>query len=161
MRIGIATDHGGFGLKEDLLARLRAAGHEVLDFGAHSLNSGDDYPDFVIPLARAVAAGELARAVRAQAVGRPRGRGGPFQRQAAAEQVGAGDDVLPAAACDRDHAASVDRIARQIISADVVEEGNGDVGRAAAWTASIGDDDLIRRRPEVGAEICESSLSPA
>ena len=52
MRIGIATDHGGFGLKEELLARLRAAGHEVVDFGAHNLISDDDYPDFVIPLAR-------------------------------------------------------------------------------------------------------------
>jgi len=63
MRIGIATDHGGFGLKEELLARLRSAGHEVLDFGAHTLNSGDDYPDFVFPLARAVAAGEVERGV--------------------------------------------------------------------------------------------------
>jgi ribose 5-phosphate isomerase B len=63
MRIGIATDHGGFGLKEGLVARLRAAGHEVLDFGAHSLNSDDDYPDFVVPLARSVAAGELERGV--------------------------------------------------------------------------------------------------
>jgi ribose 5-phosphate isomerase B len=61
MRLGIATDHGGFGLKEDLLARLRAAGHEIVDFGAHSLNPGDDYPDFVIPLARAVAAGTVER----------------------------------------------------------------------------------------------------
>jgi ribose 5-phosphate isomerase B len=34
MRLGIATDHGGFWLKEDLLARLAAAGHEVVDFGA-------------------------------------------------------------------------------------------------------------------------------
>src|SRR5512132_1245288 len=63
MRLGIATDHGGFGLKEDLAARLRAAGHEVIDFGAHSLNQGDDYPDFVIPLARAVAAGTVERGV--------------------------------------------------------------------------------------------------
>ena len=63
MRIGIATDHGGFGLKETLLARLRAAGHEVLDFGAHTWNSGDDYPDFVVPLARSVAAGEVERGV--------------------------------------------------------------------------------------------------
>ncbi|HEY3032639.1 MAG TPA: RpiB/LacA/LacB family sugar-phosphate isomerase [Bradyrhizobium sp.] len=63
MRIGIATDHGGFGLKEELLARLRAAGHEVLDFGAHTWNSGDDYPDFVVPLARSVAAGEVERGV--------------------------------------------------------------------------------------------------
>jgi len=63
MRIGIATDHGGFGLKEELLARLRAVGHEVLDFGAHTWNSGDDYPDFVVPLARSVAAGEVERGV--------------------------------------------------------------------------------------------------
>ena len=59
MRVGIATDHGGFGLKEELVARLRAAGHEVVDFGAHALNPDDDYPDFVIPLARAVAAGQV------------------------------------------------------------------------------------------------------
>ena len=63
MRIGIATDHGGYGLKEELLTHLRAAGHEVVDFGAHSLNPNDDYPDFVIPLARAVAAGEIERGV--------------------------------------------------------------------------------------------------
>jgi ribose 5-phosphate isomerase B len=63
MRVGIATDHGGFELKEDLLAHLREAGHEVVDFGAHTLNSGDDYPDFVIPLARAVAEGTVERGV--------------------------------------------------------------------------------------------------
>ncbi|MGH9446283.1 MAG: RpiB/LacA/LacB family sugar-phosphate isomerase [Terriglobia bacterium] len=63
MRIGIATDHGGFTLKEDLASRLRAAGHEVVDFGAHELNPGDDYPDFVTPLARAVAAGTVERGV--------------------------------------------------------------------------------------------------
>jgi ribose 5-phosphate isomerase B len=63
MRVGIATDHGGFALKEDLVARLRAAGHEVVDFGAHELNPGDDYPDFVIPLGRAVAAGTVERGV--------------------------------------------------------------------------------------------------
>jgi ribose 5-phosphate isomerase B len=63
MRLGIATDHGGFGLKEDMLARLAAAGHEVVDFGAKRLDSGDDYPDFVIPLAQAVAAGEVERGV--------------------------------------------------------------------------------------------------
>ncbi len=63
MRVGIATDHGGFELKEELAARLKAAGHEVVDFGAHSLESGDDYPDFVIPLARSVAAAEVDRGV--------------------------------------------------------------------------------------------------
>jgi sugar-phosphate isomerases, RpiB/LacA/LacB family len=63
MRIGIATDHGGFGLKEDLLGRLKRAGHEVIDYGAHRLESTDDYPDFVIPLARSVAAGTVDRGI--------------------------------------------------------------------------------------------------
>ena len=63
MRIGIATDHGGFGLKEELVARIRAAGHEVVDFGAHSLNPDDDYPDYVVPLAQAVVAGNVDRGV--------------------------------------------------------------------------------------------------
>ena len=61
MRIGIATDHGGFGLKEELVARIRAAGHELVDFGAHTLTPDDDYPDFVVPLARAVAIGQVDR----------------------------------------------------------------------------------------------------
>jgi ribose 5-phosphate isomerase B len=63
MRLGIATDHGGFTLKEDLVARLHAAGHEVVDFGANRLDPGDDFPDFVTPLARAVAEGKVERGI--------------------------------------------------------------------------------------------------
>ena len=63
MRVGIATDHGGFGLKEELVGYLRNAGHEVVDYGAGALTPGDDYPDFVIPLARAVASGKVDRGV--------------------------------------------------------------------------------------------------
>ena len=63
MRVGIATDHGGFGLKEDLVAQLRAAGHDVIDFGADKLSPDDDYPDFVVPLGEAVAAGTVERGV--------------------------------------------------------------------------------------------------
>ena len=61
MRIGIAADHGGFELKVQLTSALKAAGHEVADFGSHELVTVDDYPDFVVPLARAVARGEVAR----------------------------------------------------------------------------------------------------
>ena len=61
MRIGIAADHGGFELKVKLIAALKAAGYKVEDFGAHELVIGDDYPDFVVPLARAVAMGRVAR----------------------------------------------------------------------------------------------------
>ena len=63
MRVGIATDHGGFDLKRELIAHLREAGHDVVDFGADSVNPGDDYPDFVIPLAHAVAAGKVERGI--------------------------------------------------------------------------------------------------
>jgi len=63
MRVGIATDHGGFDLKEELVKQLSRAGHEVVDFGAHELREGDDYPDYVAPLAKAVAAQEVGRGV--------------------------------------------------------------------------------------------------
>jgi ribose 5-phosphate isomerase B len=63
MRVGIASDHGGFDLKEELVTQLRAVGHEIVDYGAHGLQADDDYPDFVIPLARAVAAGQVERGV--------------------------------------------------------------------------------------------------
>ena len=61
MHVGIAADHGGFALKKVLMERLKAAGYEVTDFGAYALVSVDDYPDFVVPLAKAVAAGEVDR----------------------------------------------------------------------------------------------------
>jgi ribose 5-phosphate isomerase B len=63
MRVGIAADHGGFALKQELAARLQAAGHEVTDFGAAWFDPDDDYPDFVGPLARAVAAAQVERGV--------------------------------------------------------------------------------------------------
>jgi ribose 5-phosphate isomerase B len=61
MRIGVAADHGRFELKGYLTAALEAAGYELVDFGAHELVAGDDYPDYVVPLATAVARGEVAR----------------------------------------------------------------------------------------------------
>jgi ribose 5-phosphate isomerase B len=63
IRIGIAADHGGFELKGHIAERIRAAGHEVVDFGATTLVPGDDFPDFVIPLARAVADGAVGRGI--------------------------------------------------------------------------------------------------
>ena len=63
MKIALAADHGGFEMKQGLIARLREAGHEVRDFGAAKLDPDDDYPDHIIPLARAVAAGEVDRGI--------------------------------------------------------------------------------------------------
>jgi ribose 5-phosphate isomerase B len=61
LRVGIAADHAGFELKEFLIGMLRDAGHVVTDFGDKRLEGADDYPDFVVPLARAVAKRTLAR----------------------------------------------------------------------------------------------------
>lgn len=61
MRIGVAADHGGFELKVQLTKALIEAGYEVMDFGARELVSGDDYPDYVIPLARAVRHFDVSR----------------------------------------------------------------------------------------------------
>ena len=63
MRVGIAADHGGFALKAPVAEALRAAGYEVVDFGAHKLDPADDYPDFIAPMARAVAGGAVDRGV--------------------------------------------------------------------------------------------------
>lgn len=62
-RIGIAADHGGYELKEYLVGKLRGAGHGVLDFGDSQPKADDDYPDFVVPLARAVAAETVDRGI--------------------------------------------------------------------------------------------------
>ena len=63
MRVGIAADHGGFELKELLAKALRDLDYEVMDFGASGLNLEDDYPDFVVPLAKAISDGKVDRGV--------------------------------------------------------------------------------------------------
>ena len=63
MCVGIASDHGGFVLKTQIAELLRGAGYKVVDFGAHQLNPEDDFPEFIIPLARAVATGKVDRGI--------------------------------------------------------------------------------------------------
>jgi ribose 5-phosphate isomerase B len=61
--IGLAADHGGFELKEFLNRKLHEAGYEVVDFGNQRAQLEDDFPDYVVPLARAVAAAKVDRGV--------------------------------------------------------------------------------------------------
>ncbi len=63
MKIGIAADHGGFELKNIIHLFLRNNGYDIIDFGASEMNPQDDYPDFVIPLAKAVAEKAVERGI--------------------------------------------------------------------------------------------------
>jgi RpiB/LacA/LacB family sugar-phosphate isomerase len=58
MRIAIGADHGGFPLNERVIEELRAAGHEVEDFGTHDGSKPDDYPDYALAVGRAVQSGK-------------------------------------------------------------------------------------------------------
>ncbi|HEY0384395.1 MAG TPA: ribose 5-phosphate isomerase B [Pyrinomonadaceae bacterium] len=57
MRIAIGADHGGFPLNERVIEELRAAGHEIEDFGTHDGSVPDDYPDYALAVGRAVQSG--------------------------------------------------------------------------------------------------------
>jgi ribose 5-phosphate isomerase B len=63
MQVGIAADHGGFGLQHEISESLLASSYEVVDLGAYTLNPDHDHPDFIIPMARAVAAGDVVRGI--------------------------------------------------------------------------------------------------
>lgn len=58
MKIAVATDHAGFEQLKELKAWLESEGHECRDFGPSGFDAADDYPDFILPAARAVAANE-------------------------------------------------------------------------------------------------------
>jgi ribose 5-phosphate isomerase B len=62
MKIAVACDHGGFHLKETILAAVRAAGHEPLDLGTNSADAVD-FPDFTEKLGRAIQSGEAERGI--------------------------------------------------------------------------------------------------
>jgi ribose 5-phosphate isomerase B len=56
MKIYFASDHAGFGLKGLLIPFLKDKGFEIEDCGPTSFSDGDDYPDFVVPAVKKVAA---------------------------------------------------------------------------------------------------------
>jgi ribose 5-phosphate isomerase B len=58
MRISVGADHGGFPLNERVLEELRAAGHEVQDFGTHDGSLADDYPDYALMVGQSVQSGQ-------------------------------------------------------------------------------------------------------
>ena len=63
IRIGLAADHGGFELKKIIKKYLQDQNYSVSDFGATKLDNDDDYPDFVVPLAKAIDEGKIDRGI--------------------------------------------------------------------------------------------------
>jgi ribose 5-phosphate isomerase B len=63
VKIAIGSDHAGFALKQRLMQRLLALGHEVLDLGTDAPEPPVDYPDFCFPVAERVARGEVERGI--------------------------------------------------------------------------------------------------
>jgi ribose 5-phosphate isomerase B len=62
-KIGIAADHGGYNLKEFLKEKLLESGYRISDYGNELFNNDDDFPDYVIPLARDVSEGKIQRGI--------------------------------------------------------------------------------------------------
>jgi ribose 5-phosphate isomerase B len=62
MKVAFGCDHAGFPLKETVLAAVRAAGHEPIDFGTYSSESVD-FPDFVVKVGHAIQNGEAERGI--------------------------------------------------------------------------------------------------
>ncbi|WP_224998706.1 RpiB/LacA/LacB family sugar-phosphate isomerase [Cesiribacter sp. SM1] len=63
MKIGIAADHAGFEHKQQIVAQLQKKGYDVKDYGAQAYDADDDYPDIILPLAQAIASGEVERGI--------------------------------------------------------------------------------------------------
>ena len=61
MQLAVGADHAGFELKNLLIPWLQAAGHQVVDLGAHQLDNDDDYPDFAAAVAETVRSGGAER----------------------------------------------------------------------------------------------------
>ena len=63
MKIHLATDHAGLELKNIIKEHLKENGHDVTDHGAHEYDALDDYPDFIFPCAKSVAADPESRGI--------------------------------------------------------------------------------------------------
>lgn len=143
MRVHIATDHAAFELKNYLVEQLKGAGYEVVDHGAETNDPLDDYPDFVIPAAEAVAA--------ADGIGIVLGGSGNGEQIAANKVKG----IRAALAYNPELA----RLARQHNDANIVSLGGRMQSLEEAWeivrvfleTAFSGDERHVRRIDKMSA----------
>ena len=59
IKIAIGADHAGFPLNEKVIAELRDAGHQIVDFGTHDGSKPDDYPDSAREVGQAIQRGDV------------------------------------------------------------------------------------------------------
>ena len=118
-RIYFAGDHAGLQLKQRLIESVREAGHEAVDFGPHTLDPADDYPDYILPLARRVATEQGSRGIVL---------GGSGQGEAMAA------NRIPGARAALFYGGPLDivRLAREHNNANILSIGARLVGAAAA-----------------------------
>lgn len=128
MKIFFASDHAGFELKNALLARVRALGHDAEDLGAHAHELSDDYPDFVTPCALRVAEEPASRGIviggsgqgEAMAANRVKGaRAAVYYGPAQREQMDANGAMLDVIVSARAHNdANILSLGARFIAAD-------------------------------------------
>lgn len=112
MRVYFASDHAGFDLKTRLIGFVAELGHDAEDMGPATYDAGDDYPDFIMPLARRVASEEGSCGIiigasgqgEAMAANRIRGaRAAVYYSVPQQEQTDADGDVLDLLTSTRAH----------------------------------------------------------
>ncbi len=117
MRIYLGSDHAGFDLKNEVAARLRSLGHDVVDCGAASYEPEDDYPSFCFAAAE-------------KAVGDPGSLAIVFGGSGNGEAIAANKVV--GARCGLAHSDETARLAREHNDANVLSLGARTVPRADA-----------------------------
>jgi ribose 5-phosphate isomerase B len=63
MIVAVGFDHAGLPIKEEVVRAIVAAGHQVLDCGAHEVDPEDDYPDYARAVGEALLEGKAARGI--------------------------------------------------------------------------------------------------
>ena len=152
MKIAVASDHAGFSLKSEIMARLQAEGHQIEDFGAYN-EDAVDLSDHVYPAALAVGEGRVERGIFVDGVG--------YGSALIANRIYG----VYAAVCQDPFCAG---LARSHSNTNVLCLGGKIIGSALAhevvrtWmtTDFLGDEEKYRRRVEKVREISERHLRP-
>lgn len=157
MKVYFASDHAGFELKQLLIEFVGALGYATEDCGPATLNPEDDYTDFVIPMAKKVAAesGALGIAIgasgegEAMAANRVKGvRAAVYYGPAAIAQTDVEGNVMDVLTSTRAHNnANVLSIGARFVSGEDVEKA------VRTWlsTPFSGDERHVRRIAKLDA----------